>query len=51
MAEYGTVNFIRTDSWRPGWVRYMYVDVEEYLADSIFETYGVNPKYANGEYF
>ena len=51
MAEYGTNNFIRVDSWRPGWVRYMYVDVEEYLADSIFETYGVYPKYANGEYF
>lgn len=51
MAEYGTANYIRTDSWRPGWVRYMYVDVEEYLADAIFETYDVHPKYANGEYF
>ncbi len=51
MAEYGTENYVRADSWRPGWARYMYVDVEEYLADSIFETYDVHPKYANGEYF
>lgn len=51
MAEYGTNNYVRMDSWRPGWVRFMYVDVEEYLADSIFETHGVFPKYASGEYF
>lgn len=51
MTEYGTENYIRVDSWRPGWVRFMYVDVEGYLADDVFETYGVYPKYANGEYF
>lgn len=51
MSDYGTGNFVRMDSWRPGWTRYMYVDVEDYLADGIFETYGLRPKFANGEYF